>query len=90
MKRLGIDFGTSFIKCCDAKKEELIVLGKKLGGESVRKIPNIITYYSDGTYKFGNHNIKAKLNEVSEESVLIDKIKSCLADRNWCCDTAIK
>lgn len=86
MKRLGIDFGTSFIKCCDAKKEELIVLGKKLGGESIRRIPNIITYYSDGTYKFGNQNIKGKLNEASDETVLIDKIKTCLADRDWCCD----
>lgn len=86
MKRLGIDFGTSFVKCCDSEKEELIVLGKKRGGESLKKIPNIIVYYPDGTNKFGNYNIKAQVAETSEDSVLIDRIKTCLADKNWHCD----
>ena len=43
MKRLGIDFGTSYIKCSDAQKEELLTLDKKAGGESLSKIANIIT-----------------------------------------------
>lgn len=83
MKRLGIDFGTSFVKLCDAQKEELIALDKRSGGESLYRIPNVIVYNEDGTHKFGSFNVKTN---ATGKSVLIDKIKSCLSDKDWHCN----
>lgn len=83
MKRLGIDFGSSYIKCADAQKEVLIALDKKSGGESVNKIPNIITYNNDNTFKLGKSTYKMKSSEGSDISVTIDNIKACLSDYGW-------
>lgn len=83
MKRLGIDFGSSYIKCSDAKKGELIPLDKKAGGESVSKIPNIITYYNDNVVKLGNRSFKMRNNDEFADSVTIDKIKTRLSDPEW-------
>lgn len=83
MKSLGIDFGTSYIKCADAIEEELISLDKKPGGESVCKIPNIITYSPDNTFKLGRNTYKMKSSENSDSLVTIDKIKTLLYANDW-------
>lgn len=82
MKRLGIDFGSSYIKCSDAEKEDLIPLDKKPQGGSDYRIPNIITYYSNGNVRLGKVNYLKKKEE-SDTSVVIDKIKLSLADSGW-------
>lgn len=83
MKRLGIDFGSSYIKCSDAKKETLITLDKKSGGESISKIPNIITYYNDGKTILGSRSYKMKNKDELVDSVTVDNIKTRLSDSEW-------
>ena len=83
MKRLGIDFGSSYIKCADAKRETLLTLDKKAGGESVNKIPNIITYNNDNTIRLGKITYKMKSTKDQYPLLSIDNIKSCLSDYGW-------
>lgn len=83
MKRLGIDFGTSYIKCSDASKEQLIPLDKKRGGESLNKIANIITYYNDGQIKLGAPLQRLRKPDEVLDEVIISNIKTKLSDKNW-------
>lgn len=83
MKRLGIDFGSSYIKCCDADKGKLIALDKAQGGESLTRIPSVITYYKDGKVKLGKISYKARSTEDIENAVIVDSIKTKLSDPHW-------
>ena len=83
MKRLGIDFGTSYIKCSDAGKEQLIPLDKKRGGESLNKIANIITYFNDGQIKLGTPLKRFRKPDEVPDEVVISNIKTKLSDKIW-------
>lgn len=86
MKRLGIDFGSSYIKCANADSEQLIVLNKKPGGESECKIENSITYRKGDEPKLGTRLYRNS----GEIYATVNNIKLFLSDKNWKCDVCDK
>lgn len=79
MKRIGLDFGSCYIKCAYANKDRLINLDKDSGGESKARLRNIVTYYPDAEPRVGN----VSLNDNKIDSIRVNSIKTVLSERDW-------
>ncbi len=78
MIKLGIDFGSSYIKCFNASEGSMLKLGKR-DSESRERIANIIAYDKNGVPKFATPTILFNFSD----DVVINNIKTRLESPEW-------